>query len=195
MCSVLGISTKEFFTLDDIDADHLYEIQKSFYRVGEGEPEAYIHKKTEFWSNEFYVDERVLIPRNDTEVLVDEAIKEISKNINTDTTTMIDIGTGSSCIPISIIKAIAPLNFKGVYVVDISDDALAVSKINIEKYNLQDQITQVSGSLLEPFLKEAPYTIEKNLCITANLPYIKNNDFANMDMSVVDFEPEVALYG
>ena len=95
VCSVTDMTSTDFFKTEEIDADHLYEVQKAFYKLSEGEPEAYIYKKTEFWNNEFYIDERVLIPRNDTEVLVDEAIKEISKNISTENTSYIDVGTGS----------------------------------------------------------------------------------------------------
>lgn len=195
MCSILWLDSKEMFLLEDIEANHLYEIQKAFYQVSTWQPEAYIYKKVEFWGNEFYIDERVLIPRNDTEILVGEAIQEISKSIDTENTSMLDIGTGSSCIPISIMKAISPLQFQSVYVTDISSSALSVSSINLEKHGLEKSVKQVQGSLLDAFGDSETYKLASNVFITANLPYVKDNDFENMDMSVVDFEPEIALYG
>gem|GEM_PF-1877924 len=141
------------------------------------------------------MDDRVLIPRNDTEILVDEVIKEISKNIDTEITTMIDVGTGSSCIPISILGAISPLKFHESYVVDVSPEALEVSSINIKNYKLESQIIPIEGNLLDPFLSSDTYELQKNIFITANLPYIKEGDHKNMDTSVIDFEPDTALYG
>ncbi len=195
MCSVLWISSKDFFKMDDIDAKYLYEVQKMFVRIWKGEPQEYIFSTVEFWGNEFFVDDRVLIPRNDTEILVDEVIKEISKNIDTEITTMIDVGTGSSCIPISILGAISPLKFHESYVVDVSPEALEVSSINIKNYKLESQIIPIEGNLLDPFLSSDTYELQKNIFITANLPYIKEGDHKNMDTSVIDFEPDTALYG
>jgi methylase of polypeptide subunit release factors len=73
---------------------------------------------------------------------------------------------------------------KKTYVLDISKDALEVSKVNIEKHNLQDEITQIESDLLRVFFSSPPARGELEggtLIITANLPYIKNEDFENMD--------------
>jgi len=195
ICSVLEIETSDFFTLDEIDADHLYEVQKAFYELSKGQPEEYIYKKAEFWSNDFYVDNRVLIPRVDTEVLVDEAIKEISRSISVEDTSYIDVGTGSGCIALSILKAIKPLRFSESYVVDASSDALQVAKINAKNMELEGDIVFLEWDLIWEFSNSDIYPVSKNLCITANLPYIKNNDFEHMAQSVIDHEPETALYG
>ncbi len=195
ICSVMDISSADFIRLEDIDADHLYEVQKAFYKLSNGEPEEYIYKKAEFWDNEFYVDERVLIPRNDTEVLVDETIKEISKNISTEATSYIDVGTGSGCIALSILRAIAPLKFAESYAVDSSADALKVAQKNTQKLELSGDIVLVEGDLLSEFSHSDKYPLSKNLCITANLPYIKDNDLENMAASVIEHEPDSALFG
>lgn len=195
ICSIMNISSADFITLEEIDANHLYEVQKAFYKLSNGEPQEYIYKKAEFWDNEFYVDERVLIPRNDTEVLVDETIKEISKNISTETTSYIDVGTGSGCIALSILRAIAPLKFAESYAVDNSADALKVAQKNTQKLELSGDIVLVEGNLLSEFSHSDKYPLSKNLCITANLPYIKDNDLENMAASVIEHEPDSALFG
>ncbi len=195
LCHTLGITPKEFFHMDDIDAEHLYELQKLFCELSQGKPQEYVYKKAEFWSNPFFVDERVLIPRNDTEVLVDEAIKTISTSGNTDTSTYMDIGTGSWCVAVSILKAISPLSFVSAYAVDNSPQALEVAKINRDTHNLTERLTLVEWSLLEPFIAPNTYEIAPSLYITANLPYIRDNDTQNTAESVRKFEPKNALYG
>jgi len=155
-------------------------------RLSKWEPIEYIVNNAVFYGLDFYVDNRVLIPRNDTEVMVDLVLKENKTSI------LIDVWTGSSCIPISILKNVD--NISNCYVVDISDEALEVSKINIEKYNLEDKIIQLKWDLLKPFLSNNNYKLEKNIIITANLPYIKDKDYKNMDKSVIEYEPRIALY-
>jgi release factor glutamine methyltransferase len=81
------------------------------------------------------------------------------------------------------------------YVIDISPLALEVSQINLTKYNLQHIFTQIESDLLEKVLQNRQLTFSKNIIITANLPYIKDNDFQNMDQSVYIHEPNLALYG
>jgi len=195
LINVLGISSKDYFLLDEFEDNHLYEISKNFYKLQEKEPEEYVYKKAEFYGHEFYVDERVLIPRNETEQLVTEALREINLGGDIANTTLIDVGTGSSCIPISIMFALAPFKLKEVYVGDVSPEALEVSKINLEKYNYTSQVEQVQASLLDGFLEKGDKHISETVVITANLPYIKEDDYAFMDESVIKFEPDLALFG
>jgi len=109
---------------------------------------------------------------------------------------LIDVWTWSSCIAISILKNTT--HILNSFVIDISEKALEVSSINIEKYDLQDKIKQIKSDLLEHF---NPHLISpngreiENIIITANLPYIKNGDFENMDLETIEFEPDLALYG
>jgi len=154
-------------------------------------PFEYIINKAEFFWLELFVDERVLIPRNDTEIMVEQSIKTIN---NTQWNNIyIDIWTGSSCIPIAILKNCNKQNIKQSYVIDISQDALDVSKKNIIFHNLNTKIIQLQWSLLEPFTDI--YKKNYDLVITANLPYIKDNDHDNMDKETVTYEPDLALYG
>lgn len=144
----------------------------------------------EFYSLEFFVDQRVLTPRNETEILVDKALKIVN---NTQIDTLIDIGTGSGCIPISIIKNTLKIP-SFIYAVDISDHALEVSKINIIHHNLENIISLFLSDLLQVFFDKNLLLESRNILITANLPYIKDGDFDNMDYEVLENDPHIALF-
>lgn len=153
-------------------------------------PFEYIINKAEFFWLDLFVDERVLIPRNDTEIMVEQTINTI--NDSQWNIIYIDIWTGSSCIPIAVLKNCNKQNIRQSYVIDISSNALEVSKENINSHNLNTEIIQLQWSLLEPF--KSIYKKNHNLIISANLPYIKDNDHNNMDKQTVIYEPDLALY-
>ncbi|MDD5212938.1 MAG: peptide chain release factor N(5)-glutamine methyltransferase [Candidatus Gracilibacteria bacterium] len=144
----------------------------------------------EFFALPFYVDSRVLVPRNDTETMIYQVLKEI----NSANFTLIDVGTGSSCIPVSILKN-TKFEIVEAFALDISPDALEVAKINTRKHDLQEKLNLQKSDLLEFFLNQTQKINTKNLIITANLPYIKNGDFENMDKEVLENEPHIALFG
>jgi release factor glutamine methyltransferase len=141
-----------------------------------GEPSAYITGHREFFGLDFKVDRRVLIPRPETELLVERAIDLYRRNKYY---TIADIGTGSGCIAVSLARH---LNDVHVYAVDISADALAVAVQNSIRYNIQDKITFIEGDLLEPL--PGPVDI-----IVANMPYVRKEDMN------LKSEPELALNG
>lgn len=147
----------------------------------------------EFYSLPFYVDARVLIPRNDTEILVDQVIKT-SKHFSHKETVFIDIGTGSSAILTAVVKNIQD-DFKQAIWLDISPEALEVANINVVKNNIQNKVQLFQSDLLE-IIFSSSFSLQsaQNLLITANLPYIKNGDIANMDQEVLDNEPHIALF-
>lgn len=142
----------------------------------------------EFYSIPFYVDSRVLVPRHDTEILVDQVLKYIKWIWDI---TLIDVWTWSSCIPLSISKN---SNISNIYALDISIDALEVAKINLEKHSLDKKIHLIKSDLLQALFSWEIKINTKNLIITANLPYIKNWDFDNMDKEVLENEPHLALF-
>ena len=119
--------------------------------------------------------------------MVETSIKQI--NILNDIL-LIDIWTWSSCIPISINKNCK--NIDETFAIDISIDALEVSKINIKNHNLEWKISQINSDLLNSIIENK--FINKNLIITANLPYIKNDDFDNMSKETIIYEPNIALF-
>ncbi len=188
---ITGLTKSQLFLNKEIDNNFLKKIEKYFSRVIIWEPLEYILWEANFYGFDFYVDSRILIPRNDTEILVEQTIKEIKKSKNS--YILIDVWTGSSCIPISILKNTDKII--KTFVIDISKEALEVSKINIEKYNFENDIIQINSDLLNNFsLLDNLKNNFKNVIITANLPYIKNWDFLNMDKSTIEFEPDLALY-
>jgi len=185
--SELSISKSGLFLIEEINEEYVDNIKNKFNRLKTWEPLEYIIKKAEFYNLDFFVDNRVLIPRNDTEIMVDKAIDEINKLNNI---LLIDVWTWSSCIPISINKN--SKNIKKTLAIDISIDALEVSNINIKNHNLDWKISQINSDLLNSII-EIKFS-NKNLIITANLPYIKNDDFENMSKETILYEPNIALF-
>lgn len=143
-----------------------------------GMPVAYILKNKDFMGMNFYVDERVLIPRPDTEILVEKVLKNIKKGAR-----ILDIGTGSGAIAVSIAK-LTPDTI--VTAIDISDDALEVARYNANK--LGAKVNFVKSDLFEHV--EGPFDL-----IVSNPPYIDEEEMGMLESNVADFEPHLALYG
>lgn len=148
-------------------------------------PIAYITKQKEFMSLSFYVDERVLIPRNDTEILVEKAIDIIERS-QKEKIEMLDLCCGSGCIGISL--AYECPNTR-VTLSDISSQALQVAKINIEKYDLSHRTDLIRSDLFENIPPK------KFDIITANPPYITSNELTDLEKDILNFEPLLALSG
>jgi release factor glutamine methyltransferase len=145
-------------------------------RRGSGEPSAYITEHREFYGLDFKVDARVLIPRPETELLVEKAIKDCRQF---GYTSVADIGTGCGCIAISL-----ALNLPGatIYATDISPEALEVAEDNCRIHKVKSGIKLLCGNLLEPLHRPVDL-------IVANLPYVKTVEITSK------YEPETALNG
>ncbi len=192
LCSILGIWKKELFLQHEISSKHIYDAQQMFFKLASWESEEYLLETANFYGRDFYVDQRVLIPRNDTEVLVSIMLKKLLRDIDIKNMSYIDVGTGSACIPVSVILEMHPLKFEQSFALEISQDAMDVASENIEKYAPWKIELRESNLLSGVFHDNFS---EKKLCISANLPYIKDGDYANMDARVVRNEPNRALYG
>ncbi|MCT4617428.1 MAG: peptide chain release factor N(5)-glutamine methyltransferase [Candidatus Gracilibacteria bacterium] len=191
----LGLDKTRVFLLEDIPEDNIRDIEKVLNRLLSGEPIEYIINKADFYGREFYVDNRVLVPRNETELMVEKVLENIKKSEKKREKYdfFIDFGTGSCAMPISIFLNNNKKNIN-YFAVDISDKALEVAKKNAENYKANIKLKQ--SDLANYFLESLDELKGvKNVIITANLPYIKNRDFINMDQEVIFFEPSVALYG
>lgn len=149
-----------------------------------GEPTAYIVGQKEFMSLPFKVDPRVLIPRPDTEVLVEEAIRLLN-GMDGDLR-IADIGTGSGAIAVSIAHYLPQTT---VWAVDIDPEAVCVAEANAVRNGVESRIQFVIGNLLEPVAEE------KYDLITANLPYIPSEQMPKLPNEVKNFEPARALDG
>lgn len=147
-------------------------------------PIAYIVGNREFMGLDFYVKEGVLIPRPDTEVLVEEVI-ELGKNKGT--INILDIGTGSGAITVSLAKY---LDNAKVTSVDISDIALEIGKKNAISNSVDDRITFIKSDLFTNIDKDIKFDI-----IVSNPPYIKREVIETLDKQVKDYEPYNALEG
>lgn len=141
-----------------------------------GEPLQYIRKRTEFYSREFYVDDRVLIPRPETELLVEATLEHAP-----DGGRVIDIGSGSGCIAITIERERSDLH---VISVDRSVDALAVAAIN--RARLQSRVALVASDLMSAI--RGPFDV-----IVSNPPYVPLGEYEELAVEVRIHEPRIAL--
>lgn len=150
--------------------------------IKQGNPIEHITHQKEFMKLNFYVDENVLIPRADTEILVEEVIK-IAKKINAKK--ILDLCTGSGAIAISLAKYLENIQITAL---DISKKALDIAKVNSKNNQVQDKITFIESNLFENL------GIEKYDIIVSNPPYIKTSELQKLDR-IVTKEPKIALDG
>jgi release factor glutamine methyltransferase len=146
------------------------------------EPVAYLINKKEFWKDEFFVNKDVLIPRPDTELIIEQVLKIYSKDSQLQ---VLDIGIGSGCILLSILKE-RP-NFYGTGI-DISKKSINVSKLNAKQLNLTSRVKFFHSSVDN-------FKIGKYDLIVSNPPYIKLFNLKYLEKDVISFEPKLALSG
>lgn len=152
----------------------------------QGEPVAYLLGYQEFYGRDFIVDRRVLIPRPETELLVESALIDIRERLRTGHIPVVaDIGTGSGIIPITL--ALEEPRLPLIYGTDISSDALVVAAINCQKHTVELRVRLLQGDLLEPL----PEHID---LLTANLPYVGTEEIPLLTKDVIDYEPHLALF-
>ena len=151
-------------------------------RRKKGEPIAYLINKKDFWKDEFFVNKDVLIPRPDTELIIEQVLKSQQKK---EQLRVLDIGTGSGCILLSILKE-RP-NFYGIGI-DISKKSINVSKFNAKKLNLLNRVKFFHSSVDN-------FKIGKYDLVVSNPPYINFLNLKYLEKDVVNFEPNLALNG
>ena len=151
-------------------------------RRKKGEPVAYLINSKEFWKQKYIINKHVLIPRPDSEILVEETLKlyEKKKKIN-----LLDVGTGSGCLLLSILRE--RKNFLGVGV-DVSKKAINIAEFNAKVQQLNNRV-KFYISDIDKFL------IGKYDLILSNPPYIKKFDLKYLDSDVAFYEPKIALDG
>ena len=151
-------------------------------RRKKGEPIAYLVNKKEFWKDEFFVTQDVLIPRPDTELIVEQVLKIYSNDAQLQ---VLDIGTGSGCILLSILKERPNVNGTGI---DISKKSINVSKFNAKQLNLTNRVKFFHSSVDN-------FKIGKYDLIVSNPPYIELLNLKYLEKDIVNFEPKLALSG
>lgn len=168
------------------------------------EPVAYIINKKEFYGYEFYVDRRVLIPRPETEALVDKTLQYLKSKANPESflgqrskVLTIDIGTGSGCLIVTIIKELLKhnpsLHAYSFIATDISPNALEVAKANAHAHGVENYITFLKGDLLPPITTDTSFANSDAMIIVANLPYITKQQYKTLQPEIVNYEPPQAL--
>ena len=155
-------------------------------RIVAGEPLAYVLGEWEFYGLKLYVDKNVLIPRDDTCAVASLAMKKalfLDENPR-----ILDLCTGSGCIGIAIANRVKDAK---VTLADVSTEALAVAKRNISRHKLAGRVTAVQADALAA----APAFLGKFDMIVSNPPYVTGKEMEELEPSVKDFEPHLALYG
>jgi release factor glutamine methyltransferase len=150
------------------------------------EPAAYILGRHEFYGIELYVDPRVLIPRPETELLVETALAFVQRRFDKEQhCSMVDVGTGSGAIAIALALHLPQAL---IYATDVSPEAIDVARLNCDQHGVEGRVELLVGNLLEPLSQPVDL-------IVANLPYVKQADIAQLMPEIRDFEPVEALAG
>lgn len=186
LLSTAAGKTREFILIHPEYKLSLWQKARFFYflyQYKKGMPIAYLTGHKEFFGLNFIVNRHVLIPRPETELLVEEVLKKIKSQ-----STLIDVGTGSGCIPISILKTATQKNINAI-AIDVSRSALTIAKKNALRHDIK--IKFLHGNLLEPILNNKFDASTAPLIITANLPYLTNEQAINEPS--IKYEPKSAL--
>ena len=165
-----------------LNEENLQYFKKLIQERATKKPIAYILNKKFFWKNEFYVNKNTLIPRPDTEIIIEEILK-VTKNKNN--LRILDIGVGSGCILLSILKE--KKNFYGTGI-DISKNSLEISRLNAKKLLVEERV-KFYKSDVDKF-DQGKYDL-----VVSNPPYIKSSDLKYLESDVLKFEPKLALDG
>ncbi len=177
--------SREFIILNsnyDVSKKEYQYFKKMVDQRLRGKPIAYITGKKFFWKDEFLINEKVLIPRPDTEIIVEQVLKIFKKKNKIN---FLDIGFGSGCILLSILKERKDFRATGV---DISNHALKVCKINAYKLGVKNRLKLFKSDIDK-------FNNEKYDLIISNPPYIKNLDLTYLEKDIIKFEPKIALDG
>lgn len=184
LSNVLKIS-RENMLVDlnkEINHQDFINFNKLINRRKKNEPVAYIVGYKEFWNKQYKVNSDVLIPRPDTEILVEEVIKSIQINSSLN---ILDIGTGTGCVLLSVLNERKKCYGIGL---DVSKKAINIAKHNAKIQQMKNRIKFINSSIDK-------FYVGKYDLIVSNPPYIKSGDIKNLDKNVGFYEPEIALNG
>lgn len=207
MAHSLG-KTREFVLIHNDYEIPTVKIENLKFKISQrikGEPIAYIIGHKEFYGLDFIVNASTLVPRPETELLIESAINE-QRTRNNNHTCFVDIGTGSGCIITSIASAMEHGTWSmeqkkstQYYATDISEEALEVAKKNAKLHGVEKKIKFLHGNLLSSFFTElnklkAKKLMPEKLILVANLPYLSKEIYQSAPVDVKKFEPKTALF-
>ena len=186
LADVLKISRVNLITKQNtsLNQEQEYLFAKLIKRRKQQEPVAYILNKKEFWNESYYVDKRVLIPRPETEILIEMLLKKVKDKSKA--FQILDLGCGSGCLLISCLKEFNKSLGLGI---DISSLALEVAKKNIQSYKINSRAKLLKLDLFKLDIKK------KFDFILSNPPYLTSSEYRNLSKDVKDYEPKQALVG
>ncbi|QDG52570.1 peptide chain release factor N(5)-glutamine methyltransferase [Persicimonas caeni] len=186
LAHVLGFDRVKLYTHFDrpMGSDELASYRALIKRRVSGEPVAYLLGTKGFWDIELDVDKRALIPRPETEVLIEEALELVGKE---DEATLVDVGTGTGAIALVMAKERPNLR---VIATDVSEDALALARQNAEKLELDERVDFAHGDLLSGV---APEVLPVDI-VVSNPPYVAEDERDEVMVDVKDYEPDGALF-
>ena len=186
LADVLKISRVNLITNQNTSLNQEQEdlFAKLIKRRKQQEPVAYILNKKEFWNESYYVDKRVLIPRPETEILIEMLLKKVKDKSKA--FQILDLGCGSGCLLISCLKEFNKSLGLGI---DISSLALEVAKKNIQSYKINSRAKLLKLDLFKLDIKK------KFDFILSNPPYLTSSEYRNLSKDVKDYEPKQALVG
>lgn len=176
---LLKINTTQLVLNPAIELPNLDTLNQIVSRVNKHEPIQYLLEEAWFYNKKFFVNKHVLIPRPETEQIIDMALKLKPASI-------VDLGTGSGCIPISLAHALPKTQIFGV---DISEQALEIANFNKNKHKVA-----VAFEKADILNFRNPFTVQKFDLIISNPPYVKKQEIAEMRANVVEYEPHLALF-
>jgi len=186
---VLAMKRIELYTQFDktVDKQQLDRLHELVERAGRNEPVAYLTGKTEFYSLQLNVTSDCMIPRPETELLVERAIEFLRTHPGKQF--VCDLCTGCGCIAVAIAK-----NFTDADIIatDISDAALNIAAKNVEKHQLGERTRLLCGDLFDAFVP--PLDVDKFDLIVCNPPYVSAPEFEKLDKNIKDYEPKLALF-
>ena len=165
----------------DINEKNILKFEKFIERRTKKEPIAYILEEKEFWSKKFKINKNILIPRPETELLVDKLLKIFKER----KISILDIGTGSGCILLSLLSELKKSTGVGI---DVSKEAISVAKINRLRFNLGNR-AKFSKKSITSFIDK------KFDLVVSNPPYIERNNIKNLSEDIKRYEPRLALDG
>lgn len=195
LAHVLGVEREYLLAHSDEEVDGALAdlFEKYLFRVKDGQPIAYITNEKEFFGYNLYVDSRVLVPRPETEQMVQIVCDFINEKFERGRGAfrILDVGTGSGNIPVAIGKTFEDYDLNlNIVALDISEEALEVARINLEQYSLAEKVELFQSDLLEVIEDGENFDV-----IVANLPYIATDSEKKfLEKNVEDHEPKSALF-
>jgi release factor glutamine methyltransferase len=173
-----------------LDPSALERFNSLVSRRMSGEPVAYITGRREFWSLEFLVTPAVLVPRPETELLVEVAVRRVADEFRIvgRKLRVLDLGTGSGAIAVALAKEIGGGE---IWATDISPDAIEIARANARRHGVEEKIHFLAGDLFEPVNDHTDFFD----VIVSNPPYVRRVEFVALPRDVRDFEPRIALDG